>query len=154
MHDKRFSLSRVIDELHFTSPLLLTTKTTYKSCSYFATLLQTGSLNIPLFGLALQTLAIIIVQMEGTPARPFNMPPPIALNALNEEEVLKPEPQAGDPDEWPCHVLRQATIYNHDRKSLVNLLEAELHGPFIIQGKLEVDKQYKSQCKCHSHEFM
>lgn len=74
-------------------------------------------------------------------------PPNMALNALDEKEVLKPVPEDGDPDEWPCHVLQQAIICSQNRKSMVNLLEAELHGPFIIQGKLEVDKQYRSQCK-------
>lgn len=67
--------------------------------------------------------------------------------AVNEKDILKPVSQEDDPDDWPCHILQQAVIFSDDRKSMVNLLEAELHGPFIVQGKLEVDKQYKSQCQ-------
>lgn len=71
----------------------------------------------------------------------------MAFSALKEKDVLKPVPKDEDPDDWPCHVLQQAVIFSQDSKSMVNLLEAELHGPFLVRGKLEKDKQYNSQCK-------
>lgn len=74
------------------------------------------------------------------------------MDVLKEKDVLAPAPADEDPDDWPCHILEDVVIYSQDGKSLVNLLEAELHGPFLVQGKLEVETQYKSQCKFLCYE--
>lgn len=71
------------------------------------------------------------------------------MDVLKEKDVLKPAPQEEESDDWPCYILNQAVIFSQDEKSMVNLLEAELHGPFLVRGKLEVEKESKFQLLCN-----
>ncbi|CAG8952729.1 hypothetical protein HYFRA_00008973 [Hymenoscyphus fraxineus] len=51
-------------------------------------------------------------------------------------------------DEAPEFDVLNAEVWTRDRRELVDLLETNLHGPFILQGVLRVDKdQERSFCK-------
>jgi hypothetical protein len=64
-------------------------------------------------------------------------------SCLTEEEVLQPVSKDLQPDNWPCFVLNGAVVYGKDGKTPANLLHAELEGPLIVRGKLEVDKEFR-----------
>ncbi|KAI0443905.1 hypothetical protein F4803DRAFT_287637 [Xylaria telfairii] len=56
-----------------------------------------------------------------------------------ETSILKPVSPSTHTDNWPCFLLSNATVHRHDG-SLANQLEVDLDGPFIIRGKLELEK--------------
>ncbi|KAI9734471.1 MAG: hypothetical protein M1818_006860 [Claussenomyces sp. TS43310] len=58
--------------------------------------------------------------------------------SVGEEDILRPVSNKQHPDDWPCFLLKDAIIYRKDGKSIGNLLNAELDGPFTIYGTLEV----------------
>jgi hypothetical protein len=62
---------------------------------------------------------------------------------LNEEDVLLPVSPKIHPDNWPCFVLNDVVVYGKDGKTPASLLHAELEGPLVIRGKLEVDKEFR-----------
>jgi hypothetical protein len=62
---------------------------------------------------------------------------------LNEEDVLLPVFKQLDPDEWPCFVLNEAVVYGKDGETPASLLDAELDGPMVVRGRLEVDKEFR-----------
>lgn len=65
---------------------------------------------------------------------------------VDETRVLKPVRNAavGNSDNWPIFKLKECVVYKSDRKTIVSLLEAELEGPFIVRGLLQIDKKTKS----------
>lgn len=65
------------------------------------------------------------------------------ISFLKEEEVLQPVSKDLHPDNWPCFVINGAVVYGKDGKTPANLLHAELEGPLIVRGKLEVDKDFR-----------
>ncbi|KAI0196620.1 hypothetical protein EV127DRAFT_476678 [Xylaria flabelliformis] len=56
-----------------------------------------------------------------------------------EASILKPVSPSTHTDNWPCFLLSNATVHRHDG-SLANQLEVDLEGPFIIRGRLELEK--------------
>ncbi|RYP48045.1 hypothetical protein DL768_005967 [Monosporascus sp. mg162] len=62
-----------------------------------------------------------------------------AIRYLPESAVLKPVPARALTDDWPCFLLVEATVY-HRNGSMANLLHVDLEGPFIVRGRLEVEK--------------
>ncbi|KAI8952258.1 hypothetical protein F4801DRAFT_235185 [Xylaria longipes] len=56
-----------------------------------------------------------------------------------EASVLKPVSPSTHTDDWPCFLLSSATVHLQDG-SLANQLEVDLLGPYIIRGKLELEK--------------
>jgi hypothetical protein len=52
-----------------------------------------------------------------------------------------------DSDDWPIFRLSEAVILYSDGRRLANPLFVEGEGPFIIQGKLEVDED-QHECTC------
>lgn len=73
------------------------------------------------------------------------------VKCLNEQLVLKPASKDLHPDDWPIFVLNDAVVLSKSGKTFANLLQAELEGPFIVRGRLEVDKDFRHLCKrCHA----
>lgn len=60
-----------------------------------------------------------------------------------EEDVLQAVSKELDSDNWPCFVLKEAVVYGKDGRTPTNLLHAELEGPLMVRGKLEVDKEFR-----------
>ncbi|KAK4148076.1 uncharacterized protein C8A04DRAFT_8602 [Dichotomopilus funicola] len=58
---------------------------------------------------------------------------------IKEQTVLKPAPQDVPDSDWPCYVLRDATIYRKDGETLANPLLVHLEGPLVIRGIFDVD---------------
>ncbi|KAI0525478.1 hypothetical protein F5B22DRAFT_590121 [Xylaria bambusicola] len=56
-----------------------------------------------------------------------------------ETSVLKPVSPSTHTDNWPCFLLSEATVHMRDG-SLMDLLNVDLFGPFIVRGKLEIEK--------------
>ncbi|KAK3995093.1 hypothetical protein QBC44DRAFT_378911 [Cladorrhinum sp. PSN332] len=53
--------------------------------------------------------------------------------------LLKPVAVGSDDSEWPAFVIKDATVYRRDGRTLANPLMAHMEGPYIIRGMLEVD---------------
>ncbi|KAI1753579.1 hypothetical protein F4782DRAFT_496883 [Xylaria castorea] len=62
-----------------------------------------------------------------------------SVRHYKEASVLKPVSPSTHTDNWPCFLLSNATVHRHDG-SLANQLEVDLQGPFIIRGRLELEK--------------
>ncbi|KAI0381873.1 hypothetical protein F5Y04DRAFT_254546 [Hypomontagnella monticulosa] len=62
-----------------------------------------------------------------------------SIQYYTEESVLKSASSRAHPDDWPCFLLNDATIYHKDG-TLANLLHVELEGPLIVRGRLEIEK--------------
>ncbi|KAI0133156.1 hypothetical protein F4776DRAFT_655075 [Hypoxylon sp. NC0597] len=62
-----------------------------------------------------------------------------AIRYYKEESILKPVSSRAHPDDWPCFLLTDATIYHKDG-TLANLLHVDLEGPLIVRGKVEIEK--------------
>ncbi|KAI0881060.1 uncharacterized protein GGS22DRAFT_75157 [Annulohypoxylon maeteangense] len=62
-----------------------------------------------------------------------------AIQYYQEETVLKTASSRAHPDDWPCFLLTDATIY-HRNGTLANLLHVDLEGPLIVRGRLEIEK--------------
>ncbi|KAI2470856.1 hypothetical protein F4781DRAFT_160032 [Annulohypoxylon bovei var. microspora] len=62
-----------------------------------------------------------------------------AIQYYQEETVLKPASSRAHPDDWPCFLLVDATIY-HRNGTLANLLHVDLEGPLIVRGRVEIEK--------------
>ncbi|KAI1462373.1 hypothetical protein F4805DRAFT_410373 [Annulohypoxylon moriforme] len=62
-----------------------------------------------------------------------------AIQYYQEETVLKPVSSRTHTDDWPCFLLTDATIY-HKNGTLANLLHVDLEGPFIVRGRVEIEK--------------
>ncbi|KAI1074140.1 hypothetical protein F5B20DRAFT_564693 [Whalleya microplaca] len=56
-----------------------------------------------------------------------------------ESTVLKPVSSRIHPDDWPCFLLADAIVYHRDG-TLANLLHVDLEGPFIVRGRVEIEK--------------
>ncbi|KAJ3561578.1 hypothetical protein NPX13_g8891 [Xylaria arbuscula] len=56
-----------------------------------------------------------------------------------ETSVLKPVNASTHPDDWPCFLLTEATVHARNG-ALFQQLEVDLYGPFIVRGKLEIEK--------------
>ncbi|KAI1425861.1 hypothetical protein F5Y12DRAFT_322797 [Xylaria sp. FL1777] len=56
-----------------------------------------------------------------------------------ETSVLKPVGASTHTDDWPCFLLSDATVHLRDG-TLVNQLEVDMHGPFVVRGRLELEK--------------
>ncbi|KAI0011217.1 hypothetical protein F4779DRAFT_574754 [Xylariaceae sp. FL0662B] len=56
-----------------------------------------------------------------------------------ESAVLKPVSTRVHPDDWPCFLLADATVYHRDG-TLANLLHVDLEGPFIVRGRVEIER--------------
>jgi hypothetical protein len=65
------------------------------------------------------------------------------IPCLKEEDVLQYTSKDLDSDNWPCFVLKEAVVYGKDGRTLTNLLNAELEGPLMVRGKLEVDREFR-----------
>ncbi|KAI1501095.1 hypothetical protein F5X99DRAFT_212655 [Biscogniauxia marginata] len=59
-----------------------------------------------------------------------------------ENTILKPVSRRAHTDDWPCFLLADATVHHRDG-TLANLLHVDLEGPFIIRGRVEVEKDQK-----------
>ncbi|KAI0552156.1 hypothetical protein F4679DRAFT_592658 [Xylaria curta] len=62
-----------------------------------------------------------------------------SVRHYKEASILKPVSPSTHTDNWPCFLLSNATVHRHDG-SLANQLEVDLEGPFIIRGRLELEK--------------
>ncbi|KAI0592845.1 hypothetical protein F4775DRAFT_580589 [Biscogniauxia sp. FL1348] len=62
-----------------------------------------------------------------------------AIRFYEENTILKPVSPRAHPDDWPCFLLVDATVYHRDG-TIANLLHVDLEGPFIIRGRVEVEK--------------
>ncbi|KAI1632049.1 hypothetical protein F4809DRAFT_629383 [Biscogniauxia mediterranea] len=62
-----------------------------------------------------------------------------AILFYEENTILKPVSPRAHPDDWPCFLLADATVYHRDG-TIANLLHVDLEGPFIIRGRVEVEK--------------
>ncbi|KAI5865517.1 hypothetical protein GGS23DRAFT_431035 [Durotheca rogersii] len=62
-----------------------------------------------------------------------------AIQYCTEDSLLKPVPPTIHSDHWPCFLLVDATIY-HKNGTIANQLHVELEGPFIIRGRVEIEK--------------
>ncbi|KAI1765968.1 hypothetical protein GGR53DRAFT_243372 [Hypoxylon sp. FL1150] len=62
-----------------------------------------------------------------------------AIQFYKEDSVLKPASARLHSDDWPCFLLADATVY-HPNGTLANLLHVDLEGPFIMRGRLEIEK--------------
>jgi hypothetical protein len=70
------------------------------------------------------------------------------IKYIAETHVLKAVPRSViDPNEWPCYVLEDTTIHMQDRKTIGNLLNAELQGSCVVRGRLSVDGDLRNHCK-------
>ena len=58
---------------------------------------------------------------------------------LKETDVLKPVSPRVHSDDWPCFLLTDVTVY-HPSGAMANLLHVDLEGPFLMRGRLEIDK--------------
>jgi hypothetical protein len=56
-----------------------------------------------------------------------------------EASILKPVSPDTHSDDWPCFLLSDASVHRRDG-SLVNQLHVDLEGPFIVRGRLEIEK--------------
>ncbi|KAI0427340.1 hypothetical protein F5Y09DRAFT_316642 [Xylaria sp. FL1042] len=56
-----------------------------------------------------------------------------------ETSVLKPVDPSAHTDDWPCFLLSDATVHLRDG-NLVNQLDVDMYGPFIVRGRLELEK--------------
>lgn len=56
-----------------------------------------------------------------------------------ESTVLRPMSADTHENDWPIFVLKEATIYRNDGRTLGNPLMAYIESPYVIRGILEVD---------------
>ncbi|KAI1812878.1 hypothetical protein GGS20DRAFT_578025 [Poronia punctata] len=63
----------------------------------------------------------------------------VDVRHYQESSVLKPVTPSTHSDDWPCFLLSDASVHRRDG-SLVNQLHVDLDGPFIIRGRLEIEK--------------
>ncbi|KAH9901925.1 hypothetical protein F4778DRAFT_132080 [Xylariomycetidae sp. FL2044] len=61
------------------------------------------------------------------------------ITYYKENTVLKPASSRATSDDWPCFLLADATVYHRDG-TVANLLHVDLEGPFIIRGRVEIEK--------------
>ncbi|KAI1332023.1 hypothetical protein F5Y16DRAFT_358338 [Xylariaceae sp. FL0255] len=59
-----------------------------------------------------------------------------------ESSVLKPINPNENSDDWPCFLLSEAAVYHRDG-TLANQLHADMEGPTVVRGKLEVEEDNK-----------
>lgn len=63
---------------------------------------------------------------------------------MDETRVLQPlSSNSEDSNDWPCFVLKDAVVLHKDGKRLANPLLIDTEGPFIVRGKLEVDREQR-----------
>lgn len=62
---------------------------------------------------------------------------------LKESSILKPLADRIDPDDWPCFLLEDATVYKPDGRRLEKLLHASEDCPLTVRGRLKLDKKDK-----------
>ncbi|KAL7625081.1 hypothetical protein AAE478_004295 [Parahypoxylon ruwenzoriense] len=62
-----------------------------------------------------------------------------AIQYYKEDSVLKPVSARVHTDDWPCFLLTDATVYHRDG-TMANLLHVDLEGPFIVRGRVEIEK--------------
>jgi hypothetical protein len=58
---------------------------------------------------------------------------------MKETSVMRSIPSGMPSDDWPCFVLTDAVVYHRDGRTMANPLHADLEGPFMVRGKLEVE---------------
>src|SRR6516165_177878 len=63
----------------------------------------------------------------------------LTSQCVNEEDVLPPKDEDDDSDSWHEFSLTQVTIYNQCLLEHANLLEAELDGPLVVRGYLNLE---------------
>ena len=64
-----------------------------------------------------------------------------------ERVALKAIAKTIDPDDWPCYVLEDTTIYLKGGGTIGNLLHADFEGSYVVRGRLVVDEEWHSRCK-------
>lgn len=71
---------------------------------------------------------------------------------MNETKILRPlASNSENSNDWPCFVLTDAVILHKDGKRLANPLLIDTDGPYIVRGKLEVEKEQRHRmCTCLS----
>ncbi|KAI5924368.1 hypothetical protein F4810DRAFT_665203 [Camillea tinctor] len=62
-----------------------------------------------------------------------------AIVYYEENTILKPVSPRAHADDWPCFLLVDATVHHRDG-TIANLLHVDLEGPFVIRGRVEVEK--------------
>ncbi|KAI1190344.1 hypothetical protein F5B17DRAFT_387675 [Nemania serpens] len=65
--------------------------------------------------------------------------PALTRHHYKESSILKPVSPSTHSDDWPCFLLSDATVHRPDG-SLANQLHVDVEGPFIVRGKLELEK--------------
>lgn len=64
-----------------------------------------------------------------------------------ELSFLKRAPN--DLDEWSSFEMSDAVIYHKDGKTVANLLNIDLEGPYIVRGRVDAsEKQYSKLRTC------
>ncbi|KAF2971812.1 hypothetical protein GQX73_g1697 [Xylaria multiplex] len=56
-----------------------------------------------------------------------------------ESSILKPVSPSTNPDDWPCFLLSDATVH-FPNGTMTSQLEVDLVGPFVVRGRLELEK--------------
>lgn len=64
-----------------------------------------------------------------------------------EADVLKPVTRSVHPDDYPCFILEDAAVYLKDKKTIGNLLNAELRGACVVRGRLVIEEESRNRCK-------
>jgi hypothetical protein len=67
------------------------------------------------------------------------------IRCIPERTALKPTPKNLDPDDYPCFILEDTTIYLEDGKTIGNLLHADLQGSFVVRGRLLAGGELRNQ---------
>ena len=78
------------------------------------------------------------------------------ISYFKETAILHKKKAGLDPTKWPTFVLNDVTVYRQDGKTLANALYAELDGPFIVRGKLDIEgaKQAQHRQYCPTHTIL
>jgi hypothetical protein len=66
-----------------------------------------------------------------------------AVKYQKENQVLRPAPPGDRPDDWPCFLLTDATVYDKNGE-MANLLHVDLEGPFMVRGLLTIEQDQVS----------
>jgi len=69
------------------------------------------------------------------------------ITYVAECAALRPVGKNEHPDDWPCYVVEDATIYTKGGKTIGNLLHAELQTSFVVRGRLIVDGDLRNRCE-------
>jgi len=62
---------------------------------------------------------------------------------LKEKTVFRSISESSNEDDYPIFTLRNVVVYKQDGTTYGNLLNAELEGPFLVRGALDISDNDK-----------